>query len=45
MKPNIAIYGAGGFGKEVRGMPETDSRFSFAGFFDNDAPECETESF
>lgn len=32
---NIAIYGAGGFGREVRGMLEVDSRYSFAGFFDD----------
>jgi sugar O-acyltransferase (sialic acid O-acetyltransferase NeuD family) len=32
----IAIYGGGGFGKEVRGMLElSDGRYSFAGFIDD----------
>jgi len=32
----IAIYGAGGFGKEVRGMLDHQpDRYSFAGFFDD----------
>jgi sugar O-acyltransferase (sialic acid O-acetyltransferase NeuD family) len=33
---HIAIYGAGGFGKEVRGMLESQpDRYSFAGYFDD----------
>lgn len=31
----IAIYGAGGFGREVRGMLESHPEFSFAGYFDD----------
>jgi sugar O-acyltransferase (sialic acid O-acetyltransferase NeuD family) len=33
---NIAIYGAGGFGKEVRGMLDSQrDLYSFAGYFDD----------
>jgi sugar O-acyltransferase (sialic acid O-acetyltransferase NeuD family) len=34
MKPNIAIYGAGGFGKEVRGMCELEG-IQVSGFIDD----------
>jgi sugar O-acyltransferase (sialic acid O-acetyltransferase NeuD family) len=36
----IAIYGAGGFGKEVRAMLEMQERYTFAGFIDDFKQDC-----
>ncbi|MEI9919972.1 MAG: acetyltransferase [Bacteroidota bacterium] len=35
MNPRIAIYGAGGFGKEVRGVIDDNGQSTFAGFIDD----------
>lgn len=38
-RSNIAIYGAGGFGKEVKGILDGLPNFAFAGFLDDNKPE------
>lgn len=35
MKKRIAIYGAGGFGREMKALLELEENYSFAGFFDD----------
>jgi sugar O-acyltransferase (sialic acid O-acetyltransferase NeuD family) len=35
MSSKVAIYGAGGFGKEVRGLMEENGHLAFAGFIDD----------
>jgi len=35
MNPRVAIYGAGGFGKEVRGLLEENAKSTFAGYIDD----------
>jgi sugar O-acyltransferase (sialic acid O-acetyltransferase NeuD family) len=45
MIKNIAIYGAGGFGKEVKGMLDALPGFTFAGFMDDNKADYKERDF